>query len=140
MFKNSKVTKLIEFYFVFYYYTAPSSSPTGVFATNNGSSTSLWITWSDVPDIDQNGVITSFVIGYWLKDDVETRVNFSVSKSSVSSPAKRRKRASGASYNYVLEGLGIWTEYYVVIAAVTVSQGPFSEPYLVRTDEGGNLE
>lgn len=80
------------------------------------------------------------MIGYWLKDDVETKVNFSVSKSSVSSPAKRRKRASGASYNYVLEGLGIWTEYYVVIAAVTVSQGPFSEPYLVRTDEGGNLE
>ena len=109
-------------------------------ATNNGSSTSLWIAWSDVPDIDQNGVITNFVIGYWLKDDIGTRVNFNVSKSSVSSPAKRRKRASGASYSYVLEGLRIWTEYYVVVAAVTVSQGPFSEPYLERTDEGGNMK
>lgn len=119
------------------YYTVPSSPPTRVLATNNGSSTSLWITWSDVPDIDQNGVITSFVIGYWLKDDIGSRVNLNVSKASVSSPAKRRKRASGASYDYVLEGLRIWTEYYVVVAAVTVGQGPFSEPYLVRTDEGG---
>lgn len=80
------------------------------------------------------------MIGYWLKDDIGSRINFNVLKTSVSSPSKRRKRASGASYNYVLEGLGIWTEYYVVIAAVTVSQGPFSEPYLVRTDEGGNVE
>lgn len=80
------------------------------------------------------------MIGYWLKDDVKTRINFNVSESSVSSPATRRKRASGTSYNYVLEGLGVWTVYYVVVAAVTVSQGPFSEPYLVRTDEGGNVE
>lgn len=80
------------------------------------------------------------MIGYWLKDDIGSRINFNVSKTNVSSPAKRRKRASGALYNYILEGLGIWTEYHVVIAAVTVSQGPFSEPYLVRTDEGGNVE
>lgn len=100
----------------------------------------MWITWSDVPDIDRNGVITGFVIGYWLKDDMGSRVNLNVSKASVSSRAKRRKRASGASYDYVLEGLRIWTEYYVVVAAVTVGQGPFSEPYFVRTDEGGNVE
>ena len=80
------------------------------------------------------------MIGYWLKGDIGTRIDFNVSKSSVSSPAKRRKRALVASYNYVLGGLGIWTEYYVVVAAVTISQGPFSEPYLVRTDEGGNVE
>lgn len=96
--------------------------------------------WSDVPDIDQNGVITCFVIGYWLKDDIGSRVNLNVSKASVSSPAKRRKRASAASYDYVLEGLRIWTEYYVVVAAVTVGRGPFSEPYFVRTDEGGTVD
>ncbi|KAL9958642.1 hypothetical protein ACROYT_G035690 [Oculina patagonica] len=115
---------------------APSSPPTGVIAVNNGSSTSLWITWSDVPDIDQNGVIKGFVIGYWLKDNSDNVTPVNVSKSSVVSPAKRKRRASGTSYSYVLEGLRIWTEYYVVVAAVTVGQGPFSEPYLVRTDEG----
>ena len=80
------------------------------------------------------------MIGYWLKNDIESRVNFNVSKASVSSPAKRRKRASSASYDYALEGLRIWTEYCVVVAAVTVGRGPFSEPYSVRTDEGGNVE
>lgn len=80
------------------------------------------------------------MIGYWLKDDSDDVTPVNVSKSSVVSPAKRRKRASGTSYSYVLEGLRIWTEYYVVVAAVTVGQGPFSEPYLARTDEGGNVE
>ena len=80
------------------------------------------------------------MIGYWLKDDIGSRVNLNVSKVSVSSPARRRKRASAASYDYVLEGLRIWTEYYVVVAAVTVGRGPFSEPYFVRTDEGGTVE
>lgn len=80
------------------------------------------------------------MIGYWLKDDSENVTPVNVSKSSVVSPAKRKRRASGTSYSYVLEGLRIWTEYYVVVAAVTVGQGPFSEPYLVRTDEGGNME
>lgn len=80
------------------------------------------------------------MIGYWLKDDSGTVNTVNVSKSSVISPAKRRKRASGTSYSYVIEGLKIWTDYYVVVAAVTVGQGPYSEPLLVRTDEGGNVE
>ena len=80
------------------------------------------------------------MVGYWLKDDIVSRVNLNVSKASVSSPAKRRKRATAAAYDYVLEGLRIWTEYYVVVAAVTVGRGPFSEPYFARTDEGGNVE
>ena len=39
-----------------------------------------------------------------------------------------------------LTGLRIWTEYFVTVAAYTVSQGPFSELYTARTDEGGNDE
>ena len=80
------------------------------------------------------------MIGYWLKGGSDNVTPVNVSKSSVVSPAKRRKRASGTSYSYVLEGLSVWTEYYVAVAGVTVGQGPFSEPYLVRTDEGGNME
>ena len=80
------------------------------------------------------------MIGYWLKDDSGTADHVNVSKSNVASPAKRRKRASGTSYSYVLKGLKIWTDYYVVVAAVTVAQGPYSEPLLARTDEGGNVE
>ena len=126
--------------FSFCCYAAPSAPPTGIVVVHNGSSTSLWITWSDVPGIDQNGVLIGFVIGYWLKDDSGTANHVNVSKSSVVSPVKRRKRASGTSYSYVLQGLKIWTDYYVVVAAVTVGQGPYSEPLLVRTDEGGNVE
>ncbi|KAJ7390085.1 hypothetical protein OS493_027115 [Desmophyllum pertusum] len=61
---------------------APSSPPTGILA-NNGSSTSIWVTWSEVPDIDQNGVIRGFLIGYWEKRDPAGTVTYAnVSESS----------------------------------------------------------
>ena len=106
---------------------------------HNGSSTSLLVTWSEVPFADQNGVIRGFIIGYWVKDDPGTTTYVNVTESSVS-VARRKKRAAVASYMHQLTGLRIWTKYYVTVAAYTVSQGPPSMPYLVRTDEGGNEE
>ena len=134
-------------YNLFNYYAAPSSPPTGILA-NNGSSTSIWVTWSEVPDIDQNGVIRGFLIGYWEKRDPAGTVTYAnVSESSAvqlqvgqQSDRRRKRAAGGTSYKYVLNGLKIWTEYLVRVAAYTVSLGTFSEPYLVRTDEGGNME
>ena len=134
------------YYYYYYYYcyhfynsTAPSSPPTGVSAVNNESSTSLLVTWSQVPYEDRNGVIRGFVIAYWLVDDPSNvqYVNMSSSTSGVSVHKRRRKRASHNSFEHTLTGLRIWTHYHVKIAAFTISRGPFSEPYMARTDEGG---
>ena len=110
-------------------------------AAHKGSSTSLWVTWSEVPYADQNGVIRGFIINHWLKDTPATATYVNVTKSSVIAATNfRRKRAAVSSYMHQLTGLRIWTEYLLTIAAYTVDKGPFSEPYLVRTDEGGNEE
>ena len=135
------------YYYYYYYYccyhfynsTAPSSPPTGVSAVNNESSTSLLVTWSQVPYEDRNGVIRGFVIAYWLVDDPSNvqYVNMSSNTSGVSGEKRRRKRASHDSFEHTLTGLRIWTHYHVKVAAFTISRGPFSEPYMARTDEGG---
>ena len=57
--------------------------------------------------------------------------------SGVSGEKRRRKRASHDSFEHTLTGLRIWTHYHVKVAAFTISRGPFSEPYMARTDEGG---
>ena len=127
------------YYYHFYNSTAPSSPPTGVSAVNNESSTSLLVTWSQVPYEDRNGVIRGFVIAYWLVDDPSNvqYVNMPSNTSGVSGEKRRRKRASHDSFEHTLTGLRIWTHYHVKVAAFTISRGPFSEPYMARTDEGG---
>ena len=57
--------------------------------------------------------------------------------SGVSGEKRRRKRASHDCFEHTLTGLRIWTHYHVKVAAFTISRGPFSEPYMARTDEGG---
>ena len=70
------------------------------------------------------------MIAFWLKDDPSDVQYVNVSTNS----------PVGTSYKHMLEGLRIWAEYFVQVAAFTVSQGPFSDPYLARTDEGGNVQ
>lgn len=117
---------------------APSSPPTEVLAVKE-SSTSLLVTWSQVPYEDRNGEIRGFVIAYWLVDDPSDvqYVNMSTSTPSYNVSRRRKKRAADESFKYILTRLKIWTYYYVKVAAFTISRGPFSEPYKARTDEGG---
>ena len=101
-------------------FVAPTSAPSNITAKNTGSS-SIFITWDDVPAEDQNGIITGYKVyirkegssGTWHVDQTSSK---QLSKS----------------------GLDLWTIYDIKISAKTsVGEGVKSSIVKLRTDEGG---
>ena len=90
----------------------------------NSSSSSILVTWNDVPTEHQNGIITGY------------RVYI------------RKSRSSGAwsgedtsNKQWSKSGLDLWTFYDIKISAKTsVGEGVQSVAVTVRTDEDGKLK
>ena len=86
------------------------------------SSTSILVEWDDVPDFDQNGIITSYNITYRSK--TENHNGF-----AEAGPNDRQKEVTD---------LREYVEYDITVRASTSKgDGPDSSPITVRTDQDG---
>ena len=95
---------------------APPSNVTG----HNASSTSIFVSWGQVPFPDQNGVIVSYTVNYtWLP-----------------SGPLQTKTESAAANQTTLTGLNEYTNYSItVFASTSKGAGNQSTPIVVITDE-----
>lgn len=99
--------------------SAPSGPPQNVTVTAV-SSTSIHVSWMEVNQRDQNGIVTNYVIQY-----------FNLRHSSTAN-------ITTASMVVTLSGLHEFEDYAVQVAAQTVAGlGPFSEPRTVLTHPAG---
>ena len=96
--------------------TAPPSNVTGHFA----SSTSIFVSWRQVPLLDQNGVIVSYTITY----------------SALPSGSTLTMIVTAAASQTTLTGLNEYTYYNItVVASTSKGRGRESTPIVVMTDE-----
>ena len=95
---------------------APPASVTG----HSASSTSIFVSWGQVPFLDQNGVIESYTVTYtWLP----------------SGPPETEKVTAPANQT-TLTGLNEYTNYSItVFASTSKGGGNQSPPIVVMTDE-----
>ena len=92
---------------------APASPPSDPTATVE-SSTSITVSWSEVPAIDQNGIIIEYEVEYTQNtfDSVPTTQNITVTNTSVT-----------------LTDLEEYVVYFIRVRAYTnIGSGPYSDP------------
>ena len=102
----------------------PNAPPESVQAITR-SPTSILVTWEQVPEIDQNGIITLY----------EVQLN----QNTFNEISTSNLNTTNASQLMVeIEGLEEYIEYSVRVRAYTsVGPGPFSVPVMNRTLEDG---
>ena len=100
----------------------PSASPEDVEAVGKSSS-ELFVSWSEVPDVDQNGIISRY--------EVELKPTQSQSSRDISViPTDSRNMTVGR--------LEIFTQYAIRVRALTnIGSGPYSDEILAATLEDG---
>ena len=97
----------------------PSAAPMNV-RGHNTSSTSILVTWDEVPAADQNGIILSYTIAY----------------QSVTQNHNGNKTVDYPVNQTELIGLKEYVNYYITVFASTVKgHGPASKPIIVITDQ-----
>ena len=85
---------------------------------HNTSSTSISVTWGEVPAADQNGIIKSYTITYQSQTENDN------GHVTVDYPARQTN----------LTGLKEYVDYDITVLASTVKgQGTTSSPIIVRT-------
>ena len=106
-------------------FTAPASPPQNVAATVL-SSTEIQVNWTEVPDIDQNGIIAQYQVMY------EPLMTFGVLNTTIIN-------ISNLTMSITLMGLEEYVEYSISVRAYTsVGPGPYSVGIVRRTLEDGN--
>ena len=96
----------------------PSGPPVGV-GHLEITSTSVTLSWNPPETSQQNGVIRSYIV---IVREEETGRNFSVNSTNT---------------ELRIGNLHPFYTYHFAVAAVTVSQGPFTYEYVLRTLEDG---
>ena len=96
----------------------PDGPPLNVILSST-SSTSINVNWNLPDPSSRNGIITKHQLNY----------------TEVSQPLNWTTVELNASSSYLIEGLKIFTQYYVSVAAGTQIDGfgPFSQPAMYRT-------
>ncbi len=108
--------------------TVPSEHPQAV-QTNSTNSTLIAVKWSEVPPIDQNGIIISYEVKY---EPLETFGGLLGTKYV--------NTTDGAILETVLDSLQEYVEYNVSVRAYTdVGAGPFSPEVTQSTLENGKF-
>ena len=97
---------------------APNGPPVGV-SHLEVTSTSVTLRWNPPEASQQNGVIRSYIVIVW---EEETGRNFSVNSTNT---------------ELSIGNLHPFYTYHFTVAAVTVSQGPFTYEYVLQTLEDG---
>ena len=101
-------------------FIAPSAAPVSL-EGHNASSTSIFITWGQVPISDRNGVILSYTVSY----------------NEVSGSSKETKIVDAPEYQTTMTDLNKYTNYTISVVATTrKGNGVVSAPIIVITDEG----
>ena len=101
------------------FFIAPSAAPVSL-QGHNTSSTSIFITWGQVPVLDQNGVILSYTVSY----------------NEVSGGSAQTKIVNVPDNQTTLTGLSKYTNYTItVVAATSKGNGVVSAAIIVITDE-----
>ena len=117
--KDDVITFLIEDYRI-HPISVPSAGPSNIIAMKNSSS-SIVVTWDDVPADHQNGIITGYRVyirrngsdGDWSQEDTSNK-------------------------RWSKSGLDLWTFYDIKISGKTsVGEGVQGAAVSVRTDEDG---
>ena len=99
--------------------TEPIASPANVTA-NVLNSTSIFVSWGQVPLLDQNGVILSYTVTY----------------TSSRSGSAKTKIVTAPANQTTLTGLNEHTEYSItVFASTSKGGGTKSAPIVIITDE-----
>ena len=116
---------IIQPYFLYIYvilnfiYAAPSSKPLSLIATNI-TSRSITLQWKPPPEEYCNGIIRSYVVVCHEKDSNGTI-----------------KELSSKTVELTVNELHPFLIYGCKVAAVTVSQGPYSDTIYIPTLEDG---
>ncbi len=103
------------------YTSEPTAAPENV-TGHNSSSTSILVTWDDVPAAEQNGIILTYTITYESLTEGHNDIVI------VNYPARETN----------LTGLREYVNYSITVFASTVKgDGPASNPIVVITDQDG---
>ena len=100
----------------------PSGPPEAVLLTVT-SATEILVSWSEVPPIHQNGIITLYEVFYYPLEDYHN-------------PLPMVQTTTELSFN--LMGLHEFADYSIQVRAFTeVGPGPYSDQRFIRTDTAG---
>ena len=102
----------------FVFSLVPSGPPRSVIAKSLNSST-LYISWSSPTSEHQNGYIQGYSINLV---EIETGISMTFSTTE---------------QNNTILNLHPYYRYSYKIAAITIGQGPFSEPFVIQLPESG---
>ena len=86
-------------------------------------STSILIDWDAPPLEEQNGIIRQYIVNVMVSETAE-KLQFNVISSNTS---------------LLLNHLHPYYNYFITVATVTVSDGPFSQISNIKTPEDGML-
>ena len=122
-FKHQKMVSILYCYvtrwiIIMIYYIVPDGPPLNV-TLSSPTSTSINVIWYLPNPSLRNGIITKHQLNH----------------SEVSQPSNWTSVELNASTSYLIEGLKIFTQYYVSVSAGTqiAGFGPFSDPKIIRT-------
>ena len=101
----------------------PNAPPADV-SGHNASSTSIFVSWGQVPVSDQNGVILSYTVTYM----------------ALPAGSSQTKNVTAPANQTTLTGLNEYTNYSItVFASTSKGEGNGSTPIFVITDEDSKL-
>ena len=116
---------------------APTQAPHNI-SVYNTSSSSLAVEWTAPPDEETHGIVRGYKILLYQTEQRTGTEKLTVTHEKRS--GARRKRRSATSSNTHTKhftGLQKFTNYTVQVLVYTISDGPFSTPYKVTTDQDG---
>jgi len=89
---------------------------------HNSSSTSIRVSWEEVPVVQRNGIITKYTVTYWsLTENHIENVTFTGNPPALTGE---------------ITGLREYVEYNITVFGTTVKgDGPHSSAIVVRTDQ-----
>ena len=106
------------------FFLEPSAAPVSL-QGHNKSSTSIFVTWGQVPPSDQNGVILNYTVSY------KEATHGSAKTVPVDEP----------NNSTTLKGLNKYTNYSITVFASTIKGGGIvSEPIFVITDQDSKID
>lgn len=91
------------------------------------SSTAVEVVWSDVPPVDQNGMIVQYEVEY-------------TQSTLTGAPMLSNHTVDAFVFSLLLTGLEEYVEYAIRVRAyTTVGAGPYSAMVFATTHEDGNI-
>lgn len=121
-------------------YSAPTLPPANISASNL-SSTSIQVFWSEVPLDGRNGIVRKYRVHYRESSSLpEETLNLTlvVDKSrtqQINNGTNINTNTSENRFSVNITGLKIFTNYTIMVQAITVAAGNISEPLVACTGE-----